>query len=72
MEILGLKSVAILLTRYYTFQKLSGLSNEILSILVVQGNAKLRKVKVEGPKKNTLLIANLGQFIKKVESNPKR
>ena len=48
---MDLKSVATLLTRYYAIQKLLGLSNEILSINVAQGAAKLQEVKVGGLKK---------------------
>ena len=51
MGILDLKSFAMLLTRYYTIQKLKGLLNEILCISVALEAAKLQEVKVGSSKK---------------------
>ena len=48
MEIQDLKSADMLLTRYQSIQKLSELTNEVLSILVSKGAEKL--FKVEGPR----------------------
>ena len=44
MEMSDLKSAAMLLTSYYTIQKLWGLSNDIFCICVAQGATNLREV----------------------------
>ena len=50
MEISDFESAATFLNRIYTIQKFGCLSNEMFSICVAQGAAKLQEVKVEGPK----------------------
>ena len=45
MEISDLENAAVLLTSYYTIQKLRGISNEILCIPAGQGDAKVQEVR---------------------------
>ena len=59
MENSDLKNDNLLLTRYFTIQKMWGLSNEILCNRVAQGAAKLLEVKVGCLKKPDILIQPL-------------